>query len=211
MARIGLGLGSMGYFAARLQKKLKLSAVHGSEIHPTSAVEGGSQVIGTRMGRHSFCGYDCVILNSDVGSFCSIADNVYIGGSTHPMEFVSTSPVFLSHRDSVKTKFSHHHYYNMPRTTIGNDVWIGYGARLRAGITVGHGAVVGMGAVVTRDVPPYCVVGGSPAVRIKERFPEPIVRGLLKSEWWNYSDEELREAAALFKDPQAFLKLKGLL
>ncbi len=211
MARIGIGWGSLGYFVARLQKKLRLSAIHGSEIHPTSAVEGGSQIINSRMDRHSFCGYDCIILNAEIGSFCSLADNVYIGGAGHPMEFVSTSPVFLSHRDSVKTKFARHSYFNLPRTIIGNDVWVGYGARLRAGIHVGHGAVIGMGAVVTRDVPPYCVVGGNPAKKIKERFPQPIAQGLLKSEWWMYGDEELKEAALLFNDPEAFLKKRGLL
>jgi acetyltransferase-like isoleucine patch superfamily enzyme len=211
MARVGAGWRSVGYLMARLQKKLRLSAIYGSEIHPTSAVEGGSQVVNSRMDRHSFCGYDCVILNAEIGSFCSIADNVYIGGSAHPMEFVSTSPVFLSHRDSVKAKFARHAYFNLPRTTVGNDVWVGYGALVRAGVHIGNGAVVGMGAVVTRDVPPYCVVAGNPAKKIRDRFPEHIAQGLLKSAWWTYGDEELRRAALLFNDPEAFLKQKGLI
>lgn len=211
MARIGVGWNSIGYFLARLQKKLRVSAIHDSDIHPTSVIEGGSQVIGTRMDRHSFCGYDCTILNAEIGSFCSIADNVYIGGSAHPMHFVSTSPVFLSHRDSVKAKFSRHAFYSMPRTTIDSDVWVGYAARLRAGIHVGVGAVIGMGAVVTRDVPAFSVVAGNPARKIKDRFPDPIAQGLLRSQWWKYSDEELRAAAVVFNDPEAFLKQKGLM
>jgi acetyltransferase-like isoleucine patch superfamily enzyme len=211
MARIRFGWHSLRYAMARFQKKLRLSAIYGSDIHETSVVENGSQIVDVRMGRHSFCGYDCVILNAEIGGFCSIADHVYIGGSAHPMEFVSTSPVFLRHKDSVKAKFSRHEYFNMPQTTIGHDVWIGYGARLRAGIAVGHGAVIGMGSVVTRDVAPYSVVGGNPARKIKDRFSEAVAQGLIMSEWWNYNDAELKEAAQIFTDPEAFLKAKGLL
>lgn len=206
MSRAIEGMGMIAYILCRLQKKMRLSAIRNSKVHKTAAIEGGSQIVDSTMGRHSFCGYDCVLLNVDIGSFCSIADNVYVGGSAHPMHFVSTSPVFLSHRDSVKAKFSKHDYHHMPRTRIGNDVWIGYGARIKAGISVGNGAVVGMGAVLTRDVAPYTVVGGNPAREIKSRFPEEIVKALLASEWWTYSDEQLREAAVDFKDPEKFIK-----
>jgi len=204
-------LSALKYILARLQKKMKLSAVRDSEIHHTSKIEGGSQVIDTVMDRHSFCGYNCVLLNANIGSFCSISDNVYVGGSAHPTHFVSTSPVFLAHRDSVKTKFSRHQYYSMPRTTIESDVWIGHGVHIRAGVTIGFGAVVGMGAVVTKDVPPYTVVGGNPARQIKLRFPEAIANGLLASKWWTFSDEELRHVAKDFTTPEAFLSKRGLL
>ena len=209
--RTRLNLGTVKYIFARLQKKLRISAVRGSDIHPTSAIEGGSQVVNCNMDRHSFCGYDCVLLSVDIGRFCSISDNVYIGGSAHPMHFVSTSPVFLSHRDSVKTKFSWHDFHHMPRTTIGHDVWIGYGVSIRAGVTIGHGAVIGMGAVVTKDVAPYSVVGGNPAKPLKPRFPEAVASALLVSEWWNYSDEDLKAAAINFNHPETFLKTRGLL
>lgn len=199
------------YVLARLQKKLRLNAIKNSTIHPTSAVEAGSQIVGAEINRHSFCGYDCVILNAEIGMFCSIADRVYIGGSQHPMHYVSTSPVFLSHKDSVKAKFSRHVYQCMPKTTIGNDVWIGFDAKIRAGLTIGHGAVVGMGSVVTRDVAPYSVVAGNPAKEIRKRFSEEVCNGLLQSEWWSLSDEELKNSARLFTDPEGFLKEKGLL
>jgi len=194
------------YAMARLQKKLCLSAIKRSTIHRTSVAEAGCQIVDSEMGRHSFCGYSCIILNSEIGAFCSIADQVYIGGSHHPMHFVSTSPVFLSHRDSVKAKFSRHEYEQMLRTVIGNDVWIGYGAKIRAGVTIGHGAVVGMGSVVTRDVPPYTIVAGNPAREIRKRFAPKVCMGLLKTEWWALSDEKLKEAAQLFQDPEEFLR-----
>ena len=93
------------------------------------------------------------------------------------MHFVSTSPVFLSHRDSVKAKFSRFDYLDLPRTRIGSDVWIGHGAHVRAGVEIGHGAVVGMGSVVTKDVPPYSVVGGNPARVLRMRLSEENING----------------------------------
>jgi acetyltransferase-like isoleucine patch superfamily enzyme len=201
----------INYIIARLLKKAKLNAIKNSKIHHTSAVESGSQIVGSTIDRHSFCGYDCTILNCSIGAFCSIADNVYIGGSHHPMHFVSTSPVFLSHRDSVKTKFSHHHYQKLASTTIGNDVWIGYGARIRAGVKIGDGAVVGMASVVTKDVAPYAVVAGNPAREIRKRFSAEVCEGLQKSEWWNLKDEELRKMANFFTEPEIFLRARGLL
>lgn len=196
----------LGYIVSRVMKKMRPSAVARSSIHRTSAIEAGCQIVDVSMGRHSFCGYDCTLLNAEIGSFCSIADQVYVGGSQHPMHFVSTSPVFLSHRDSVKTKFSRHEYRSMPRTVIGHDVWIGHGAKIRAGVTVGNGAVVGMGAIVTRDVAPYTIVGGNPARVIGRRFDEEVVTGLLETRWWTASDEGLRRMAVDFTDPVAFLQ-----
>jgi acetyltransferase-like isoleucine patch superfamily enzyme len=209
--RTRFGLGSLKYILARIQKKLQISAVRGSYIHRTSAIEGGSQVVNSTMDRHSFCGYNCVILGADVGGFCSISDNVYIGGSAHPIEYVSSSPVFLSHRDSVKTKFALHDYHHMPRTQVGHDVWIGHGVHVRAGVTIGHGAVIGMGAVVTKDVPPYAIVVGNPAQIIRKRFADDICQRLLASKWWDYSDEILSKVAVDFTDPETFLRNRGLL
>jgi len=199
------------YGIARLQKKLRLSAIRSSQIDKTAVIEAGSQIVAVQMGRHSFCGYDCTILNAEIGGFCSIADSVYIGGSNHPMHFVSTSPVFLSHRDSVRTKFAHHHYSHMPRTTLGHDVWVGHGAKIKAGVSIGIGAVVGMGAVVTRDVKPYEIVAGNPARLIGSRFEREIVEALLKSAWWSLGDEDMRNIAVYFNDPKAYLRNAGLL
>lgn len=199
-------MNKLRYILSRILKKSRLSAIADSHIHPTSAVESGSQVILSSMDRHSFCGYDCVLLNCDIGGFCSIADQVYIGGSHHPMHFVSTSPVFLSHKDSVKTKFARHDYSHLPKTNIGSDVWIGHGAKLKAGITVGHGAVIGMGAIVTKDVPPYAIFGGNPARLIKMRFDQSIIDGLLASEWWAADDATLKEYGPHIPDPEQFIE-----
>jgi virginiamycin A acetyltransferase len=73
---------------------------------------------------------------------------------------------------------------------IGNDVWIGYEAIIMAGVTVGNGAIIGTRALVTKDVPPYTIVGGIPAKPIRKRFSEQIISSLLEIEWWNWSKEK---------------------
>ncbi len=197
------------YIIARVFKKARMSAVKNSRIHPTSTIESGTQMVASTMDRHSFCGYDCTLLNCEIGGFCSIADDVYIGGSGHPIHFVSTSPVFLSHTDSVKTKFARHEYSNLPRTIIGHDVWIGHGAKIKAGVTVGHGAIVGMGSIVTKDVPPYAIVAGNPARLIRLRFDEKTVASLMVSKWWDRDDRELKKIGQNFHDPSRFLELEN--
>lgn len=74
---------------------------------------------------------------------------------------------------------------------IGNDVWIGYEAVILAGVTIGDGAIIGARAVVTKDVPPYTVVGGVPARQIKRRFPEQILNELLKLKWWDWDEDRI--------------------
>jgi acetyltransferase-like isoleucine patch superfamily enzyme len=162
----------MTYLWAKFAKKVRGSAVLSSRIDPTSKVGSGSQIVNSIFDRHTFCGYDCTIINCRIGSFCSIANGVSIGGARHPMEFASTSPVFLSHKDSVKAEFARHDYSQDAMTTIGNDVWIGERVLIKAGVNVGHGAVVGMGSVVTKDVTPYAIVAGNPSKLIRMRFDE---------------------------------------
>lgn len=193
------------YLWAKLLKKLRGSAIINSKIHNTSKVESGSHIVNSTFDRHSFCGYDCEIFNCEIGSFCSIANNVIIGGGMHPMEWVSMSPVFYEGRDSVKAKFSEHKRDPNKRTTIGHDVWIGQGVMIKQGLNIGTGAVIGMGSIVTKDVEPYLVVAGSPAKEIRKRFDDKIIGELLKIRWWNFCDKDLHEHAKYFKDPKKFI------
>lgn len=197
----------ISFILNRVIKKLRLSAVKRSHLDKTSKIESGTSFIQSTMARHSFCGYDCTILNAEIGAFCSIASGVKIGGVAHPIHFVSTSPVFLSHKDSIKVKYARHDFLPMEKTRIGNDVWIGDGAFIKAGIYIGTGAVVGMGAVVTKDVPPYAIVAGNPARVIRKRFSDEMIQSLLKTEWWNRSDTELSKLGAYVTDPNEFIKI----
>lgn len=195
------------YLFFKILKKSRGKSVSSSSIVcATSKIESGSSFINSSLGRNSFCGYDCNIINTEIGSFCSIASNVTIGGLAHPMHFVSTSPVFLSHKDSVKNKFARHDYLPVIKTIIGHDVWIGDGVFVKAGVSVGTGAVLGMGAVVTKNVDPYTVVAGNPAKIIKKRFDNKIIQSLLETEWWNKDDVELSKLGPYINDPEEFIK-----
>lgn len=190
---------------SKVLKKLRFSAIRNSRIDKTSKVESGSNLVNVSMQKHSFCGYNCEICNAEIGSFCSIANNVIIGGAMHPITWVSTSPVFYDGRDSVKKKYSTHKRQEDLQTIIGHDVWIGEGAKIKQGIKIGTGAVVGMGAIVTKDVPPYAIVAGNPARVIRMRFDEIIVQQLLASQWWTFSDEKLSHMAQYITEPKRFI------
>ncbi len=193
------------YLVAKILKKIRGSAIRNSTIHPSSKIESGSNVINTKMDKYSFCGYDCEITNAKIGSFCSIANNVIIGGAMHPIDWVSTSPVFYEGRDSVKKKYSKHKRNIDKVTEIGNDVWIGQNAIIKQGVVIGTGAVIGMGSVVTKDVEPYSIVVGSPAQQIKKRFDDVIIKKLLESEWWNIEDSKLEYLSQYIKNPEDFI------
>ncbi|MFN7015357.1 MAG: CatB-related O-acetyltransferase [Bacteroidia bacterium] len=195
------------YIYAKLLKKARSSAVLNSELHPTAAIESGSSFINSKLGKHSFCGYDCEIVNTEIGNYVSIANNVIIGGAMHPMDWVSMSPVFYKGRDSVRKKFSEFERAADKKTVIGSDVWIGNYALIKQGITVGTGSVLGMGSVLTKDVGPYEIWAGSPAKFIRKRFDNETIEILLKSEWWLLPDDELQKLAHTFNDIEAFKKL----
>jgi acetyltransferase-like isoleucine patch superfamily enzyme len=158
------------------------------------------------MARHSFCGYDCDIYHCDIGSFTSIANGVLIGGGEHPIKWISTSPVFYEGRDSINTKFSEFNRPEPKRTTIGSDVWIGARSIIKQGVNVGHGAIIGSGAVVTKDVKPYSIVAGVPAKTLRYRFTDEVISDLLDSEWWNLRDDILIKLGKHSKHPEVFLK-----
>lgn len=194
------------YYLFKVLKKLRFKAVKNSSVHKSSKIESGSEVVNSTFAKYSFCGYNCEIINTDIGSFCSIANHVIIGGGMHPYSWVSTSPTFYIGRDSVKKKFSEHIRETPLRTSIGNDVWIGERAIIKQGVKIGDGAVVGMGSVVTKDVMPYEIVGGCPAKVLKMRFKDSVVNALMELKWWELNDKEIQELAKFIKTPEIFIK-----
>ena len=193
------------YLWAKFFKKLHGQAIINSEIHKTSKVEAGSEIVNSKMDKHSFCGYNCEIINCDIGSFCSIANNVIIGGGMHPIDWISTSPVFYEGKDSVKAKFSEHKRNPPLRTLIGHDVWIGGRVLIKQGLKIGTGSVIGMGSIVVNNVDPYTIVAGNPAMLIRKRFSDDIISQLLDIQWWNLDENLLTELSVYIKNPSVFI------
>ncbi|WP_284691697.1 CatB-related O-acetyltransferase [Deefgea salmonis] len=143
-----------------------------------------------------------------IGRYCSFGENVQIGRHSHPLHYVSTSPFFYQKYEDIMDNdlpfniglnFDHDFNRSSPpvvaqKTVIGNDVWIGHGAFILPGVTIGDGAVVAAMAVVTKDVPPYAVVAGSPARFIKYKVDERYIEPLLKLKWWEYAPWQLKGA-----------------
>lgn len=194
------------YIWNKALKKIRGVATVNSSIHPTSKAEAGSQVVNSVMGKYSFCGYDCKIINCTIGAYTSIADGVIIGGAMHPIEWVSTSPVFYNGKDSVKKKFS---TFNRPldkSTFIGNDVWIGDRAIIKAGIKISDGVVIGMGSVVTKDIAPYEIWAGNPARFVRKRFDDEIISKLVESKWYDRDEVSISALAEYIRNPKEFIK-----
>lgn len=155
-----------------------------------------------RWGRCSYAQWDSIKIvhkESEVGSFCSIAANVCIGLTRHPVDYLTTYPMAYDHPHlsmiemlipALRNRTAGDFEY-IEKCVIGNDVWIGNNAMIMDGVKVGDGAIVAAGAVVTRDVPPYAIVGGVPAKVIKYRFSPEIIEKLLHLKWWELSDEEI--------------------
>ena len=198
----------VSYLYSKFFKKiLRGKSVIKSKIDKTATIASGCQVVNSSFNRYSYCGYDCVIINCDIGKFCSLADFVFIGGAEHPMNWVSTSPVFQKVKHSGPAKrFAEYELVKPKRTLIGNDVWIGHGATVLQGVCIGDGAIVGCNAVVTKDVPPYAVVAGVPAKIIKYRFSQEIINRLVEIKWWNFSDNEISKYAQYIRDSVHFIR-----
>lgn len=129
-----------------------------------------------------------------IGKFCSIACGAkfLFNSANHTLSSLSTYPfpLFFEEWGLVKKDVTNA-WDNKGDIIIGNDVWIGYEAAILAGVTIGDGAIIGTRAVVTKDVPPYTIVGGVPAKPIKKRFSEETISALLEIQWWNWSEERI--------------------
>ena len=129
-----------------------------------------------------------------IGKFCSIACGAkfLFNSANHTLSSLSTYPFPLFFEEwGLEKKDVTKAWDKKGDIVIGNDVWIGYEAVILAGVTIGDGAIIGTRAVVTKDVPPYTIVGGVPAKPIKRRFPEETISALLEIQWWNWSEEKI--------------------
>lgn len=197
----------ISYLISKLIKKIQLPAIKKSNIDKTSKICSGSHVVETTLDKYSYIGNNCTVINTEIGKFCSIADNCIIGGASHPINWVSTSPVFHRGKNILRKHFSEHEFETTSRTRIGNDVWIGNNCLIRSGITIGSGAIIGMGSVVTKDVGLYEIWAGNPAKLIRTRFDSDTIEVLRKLNWWDWSDSKLSKVAVEFSNIEEFIKI----
>jgi acetyltransferase-like isoleucine patch superfamily enzyme len=159
---------------------------------------GSSSMKGV-IGAYTYVRPNCRLLPglAGIGRYCSLATGVEIGDGEHPTDWLSTHP-FQYGESWVAKRWSKlppqakpPRPPAKPKTIIGHDVWIGANAMIMRGVRIGHGAIIAGGAVVTKDVPPYAIVGGVPAKLIRYRFETDLVHRLLQLEWWRYTADSL--------------------
>jgi phosphonate metabolism protein (transferase hexapeptide repeat family) len=154
------------------------------------------------LGDYSYLGENCDIADAAIGKFTAIANSVRIGAPNHPMGRASQHRFTYCPEYYEPTTTRDREFFagrRGDRVIVGNDVWIGHAAILLPGVTVGDGAVIAAGAVVSRDVPPYTVVGGVPARPIRQRFPEAVAEKLQRIAWWDWPDDLVFERLADFR------------
>ena len=176
-----------------------------NKIYPNTLFNG-------YLGRGSYIAPNSVI-RGKIGRFTSISSRCHVVNGIHPYTYpyVSTSPIFISllkqngHTFVSEQKMQEHRYANGKyEVAIGNDCWIGEGVTLIAGNTIGDGAVILAGAVVTKDIPPYAIAGGVPAKVVKYRYEQKDIDYLLKFKWWDKDIDWLKKNVDSFLDMNLF-------
>lgn len=182
-------------------KYISFSAIWDSETKfaKTTALGGHTRCFNVVVGAYSSIRDRGKVMNAVIGNYTVIAKDCEIGLGVHPTNYLTCHSIFYKnspwgfHPEWVKP------VSNLVKIThIGNDVWVGAKCIVMDGITIGDGAIVAAGSVVTKDVPPFAIVGGAPAKVIKYRFPQDVIERLEEIQWWNLPDEKITEVVDLF-------------
>ena len=168
------------------------------EIGPHNFIEN------SHFGDYSYTGQFCFVQNALIGKFANIAAAVRIGPTDHPYERTSLHhftyrPQMYGLADGEDEAFFDHRLSRI--TSVGHDTWIGHGAIIMPEVTIGNGAIIGSGAVVTKDIPPYAIAVGVPARIVKYRFEPDIIAALEEIQWWDWEPELLKERLEDFRGP----------
>lgn len=184
--------------------------IYRSRLGPWTEIGERVTLDDVELGAYSYvAGTDGDIAFSDIGRFCSIASHVRIGPGQHPMQ--RPTQHHLTYRSAQYALGQDDHAFfagrRAARVRIGHDVWIGHGAVIMPGVTVGIGAVIGAHSVVTRDIPDFAIVVGSPGRVLRSRFPANIQARLLASAWWEWDHQQLAQRLPELRDLERFLAL----
>lgn len=178
------------------------STVVASTLGRYTEVGEGTRLDGVELGDYSYCDRLCDLANTTVGRFSNIASFVRIGATDHPLDkaslhhFLYRSEKYWPDETDDADWFAQR---RARRTVIGHDTWIGHGAQVKPEVTVGDGAVIASGAIVTKDVPAYAIVAGVPARVVRMRQPPEIAERLVRLAWWDWDHDTLRARLGDFR------------
>lgn len=207
MSKILLFLKTIMNMPLRLFTKISpLALMKNCKIEKSSSISSGCRVYDCNIDKYTYIGKNTTVCNTEIGKFCSIAYECIINPGDHPLDMISTSPVFYNKKNILKKSFNNVKYNEYEKVLIGNDVWIGTRAFIGKGVKIGDGAIIGAYAVVTKDVEPYAIVVGNPGKVIKKRFDDNIIKQLEKDKWWSWSEEKIKLNAKYFSDIVDFLE-----
>ncbi|SEI93768.1 hypothetical protein SAMN04488127_0836 [Bhargavaea ginsengi] len=171
-----------------------------------------NKIVESEIGDYTYTMENVTMNYTEIGKFCSVAAQVCINPVNHPMERVTQHHMTYRRRSYGFADTDDEEIFDWRRShrvKIGHDVWIGHGAIIMKDVTIGDGAVIASGAVVTKDVEPYTIVGGVPAKKIKDRFPKEIADKLQQIAWWDWPRKLIEERFEELNDLERFLEKYG--
>ena len=159
------------------------------------------------IGDYTYVSSNSHVSQTTIGKCCSIGPSFFCGWGIHPIDGISTSPMFYSTRCQNGMTFSNSNKIEeRKKIIIGNDVFIGANVTILDGITIGDGAVIGAGAVVSKDIPPYAIAVGSPIRIIRYRMTEEQIAAMQRIQWWNWEEDKLQEVERMFFEIDKFIE-----